>query len=102
MSLNFKYNKITYDEFIEASEWYELKQDGLGEKFIQSVEKRIIQISNHPERYSKKQGNFRQVKIENFPYSIVYEFFKQKQIIHIAAIYHSNRNPKLRFRKLNK
>ncbi len=101
MSLLVKFNIIAQEEFIQAFEWYELKQEGLGKKFIGSVEKRITQISNYPERYSKTKLSFRQVKIENFPYSIIYEFFKQKQLVHIAAIYHSKRNPKLRFRKLN-
>ena len=68
---------------------------------MKSVEKRLQQIGEHPEYYSKKQNtNFREVKVESFPYMIVYEFFKRKQLIHIAAIYHSKRNPKKKYRKL--
>jgi hypothetical protein len=60
---------------------------------MDSAEKRLQQISEHPEYYGKKQNSsFREVRVENFPYMIVYEFFKQKRLIHIAAIYHSKRN----------
>jgi len=53
---------------------------------MDSVEKRLQQISKHPEYYGKKQNsNFREVKVENFPYMIVYEFLKQKGLIHTGG-----------------
>lgn len=68
---------------------------------MNSVEKKLQQISEHPEYYSKKQSsNFRESKVENFPYMIVYEFFKRKELIHIAAIYHRKRAPKRKYRKI--
>ncbi len=87
-------------EFIESYQWYELRQQGLGERFSKCVEERLFQISNNPEFYPKKHGNFREVKVKGFPYSIVYELFKKNNLIHIAAIYHNKRNPKQKFRKV--
>jgi len=72
----------------------------LGDEFMKAVESRLDKIAKHPEYYSKVQGNYRQVKVSNFPYVIVYEIFKQKQIVHIAAIFHGKRNPTLKYRKL--
>ena len=63
------------------------------------VEKKLHQIVEHPEYYSKRQGNYREAKVENFPYMIVYEFFKSKKLLHIAAIYHGKRNPRKKYRK---
>jgi plasmid stabilization system protein ParE len=100
MGYTYRLNQQAHDEYIAAFEWYELKQDGLGERFMDCVEKRLKQIVAHPEYYSKRQGNYREAKVENFPYMIVYEFFKTKQLLHIAAIYHSKRNPKKKYRKL--
>jgi plasmid stabilization system protein ParE len=93
-------NEMAHDEFIAAGEWYESKQTGLGVRFMECVERRLLQISEHPEFYGKKKGNYREAKVENFPYNIVYEFFKRKQLIHIAAIYHSKRNPIRKYRKM--
>lgn len=100
MAYLFKLNQQAYQEYIKAYEWYELKQKGLGAKFMYAIEKRLNQILQHPEYYSKQYKNYREVKVENFPYMIVYEIFNLKQIIHIAAIHHSKRNPKQKYRML--
>ncbi|MBD0296055.1 MAG: type II toxin-antitoxin system RelE/ParE family toxin [Flavisolibacter sp.] len=99
MAYPYRLNEQAYEEYIAAYEWYELKHIGLGKHFMESVEKKLRQISEHPEYYSRKQENFRVAKIENFPFVIVYEFLKRKQLIHIAAIYHNKRNPKRRYRR---
>ncbi|MEJ7822346.1 MAG: type II toxin-antitoxin system RelE/ParE family toxin [Chitinophagaceae bacterium] len=95
----YRLHEQAHEEYINAYCWYEIKQKGLGERFMKCVEKRLNQISEHPEYYSKIQGKYRAVKVENFPYTIIYEFFRQKQFIHIAAIYHTKRNPKSKFRR---
>jgi plasmid stabilization system protein ParE len=95
-------NKLAHEEYIAAYEWYELKQEGLGDKFMLAVEKRLLQISQHPEHYGKAHLNFRQTKVENFPYMVVYEIFTRKQQVHIAAIYHQKRNQKKKYRRLRK
>ncbi|HVZ98329.1 MAG TPA: type II toxin-antitoxin system RelE/ParE family toxin [Chitinophagaceae bacterium] len=101
MPFPYRLHEEAYKEFIEAYAWYEERQSGLGDRFMNSVENKLKQISNNPGYYSKKYGtNFRQAKIDDFPYLIVYEFFKRKGIIHIAAIYHSKRNPKRKYRRL--
>jgi plasmid stabilization system protein ParE len=94
MAFSYRLNSQAHEEYIEAYEWYEQKQPGLGNRFMNSVENRLKQISEHPEYFGKrKHHRFREAKVEDFPYMIVYEFFKQKRIIHIAAIYHSSRKP---------
>jgi plasmid stabilization system protein ParE len=101
MAYPYRLNEQAHEEYIEAYGWYEQKQKGLGSTFMNNVEKRLQQISEHPEYYSKKHSsNFREAKVESFPYMIVYEFFKRKQLIHIAAIYHSKRNPRTKYRRL--
>ena len=99
MAHTYRLHEQAHEEYINAYEWYEIKQKGLGVRFMNCVEKRLHQISEHPEYYSRIQGRYRAVKIENFPYIIIYEFFKRKQFIHVAAIYHTSRNPKTKFRR---
>jgi plasmid stabilization system protein ParE len=66
---------------------------------MNAVEKKLQEIAAHPEYYNKKHGNFREVKVADFPYMIVYEFYKNKSLIHISAIHHSKRNPKRKYRR---
>ena len=88
-----------YEEYMEAYEWYELELSGLGNRFMYCVEKKLEKIVEHPEYYNKRKGNFREAKVDDFPYMIVYEFFKNKRSIYIAAIYHSKRNPRHKYRR---
>ena len=79
MAFQYRLHERAHEEYIEAHRWYEQKQKGLGDRFMNSVEKRLQQISEHPEYYGKRKNtNFREAKVENFPYVIVYEFFKRK------------------------
>jgi plasmid stabilization system protein ParE len=101
MTFPYRLNQQAYEEYIEAYEWYEERQPGLGKRFTDAVEKRLQQISQYPEYFGKRKSTrFREAKVEHFPYMIVYEFFRQKKIIHIAAIYHSSRKPAGKYRKM--
>jgi len=95
-------NKYAHEEYIAAYEWYELRQLGLGNRFMNAVEKKLLQIAEYPEHYGKTYLNFRQTKVKHFPYMIVYEIFARKQLVHIAAIYHQKRNQKKKYRRLRK
>ena len=73
----YKLHEKAHFEFIESYQWYELRQKELGDRFMNCVQERLNQISNQPELFPKKHLNFREVKVKNFPYSIVYEYFEQ-------------------------
>lgn len=100
MPYSLQLNEEAFKEYIETYSYYELRKPGLGDAFMKAVDGRMQKIAQHPEYYSLIKANYRQVKVPNFPYVIVYEIFKQQLIIHIAAIFHGKRNPKLKFRKL--
>jgi len=100
MAIPYRLHKEAHREFIDAFEWYEFRQEGLGRRFMENVERRLRQISVHPEYYGKHHLNFRQVKVDEFPYMIVYEYFPRKKIIYILAIYHQRRRPKGRYRRM--
>lgn len=52
----YRLHQHAHHEYIEAYEWYELRKEGLGVRFMECVEKRLKQISDYPERYNKKHG----------------------------------------------
>jgi plasmid stabilization system protein ParE len=102
MAFQYYVNEQADEEYGQAYEWYELKELGLGEKFMHAVEERLKQIIQSPEYYTILHGNYRQTKIDGFPYTIVYQFYPKKKAIHIASIHHTKRNPRRRFRKNRK
>jgi hypothetical protein len=44
MSYLLKFNAEAHNEYIDAYYWYELIREGLGDRFMNSVEKRLHQI----------------------------------------------------------
>lgn len=86
-------------EFQEAAAWYELRSKGLGERFRDSISRKIEIINQHPERYPKKKGNFRAAALRTFPFIIIYIFYKKEGIILITSIFHMSRNPRNKYRK---
>ena len=86
-------------EFQEAAEWYETRRDGLGVRFRDIVQNKIEIIKEFPERYPKRKSNFRQIALRDFPFVIIYTFYKKERIIIIHSIFHTSRNPRKKYRR---
>jgi mRNA-degrading endonuclease RelE of RelBE toxin-antitoxin system len=99
MSYKIELHPDAADELGESYQWYEERSEGLGVRFIASVNKRLNEIAVHPERYAKKKGGFREVMIDVFPYTIIYEILKKEELIFVTYIFHIKRNPKQKYKR---
>jgi plasmid stabilization system protein ParE len=86
-------------EWTKAALWYEGQSPGLGNRFIEMVEKKLDLISKYPDRYPKRKGNFREALVNIFPYIIVYSFHDREQAVVVSSIFHASRNPIMKYRK---
>lgn len=90
----------TEKDFIEAYEWYEDKSEGLGERFLKAVRRKIEEIVTNPETYgSKGRKGYREARIDFFPYLIVYKIYKKGKTIFITSIHHTKKRPDKKYRK---
>jgi hypothetical protein len=60
-------------EYLESVEWYENALVGLGEAFVDEIEKSISRISKNPHLFPLIKFQFRQVVVKKFPFVIVFE-----------------------------
>ncbi|MGV3662641.1 MAG: hypothetical protein ACO1TE_20830 [Prosthecobacter sp.] len=65
----------------------------LGERFLQQVEAAILDASSDPFRFRKFCHDARKVRVERFPYHVVYWHDEASSSIHIIAIAHTSREP---------
>lgn len=87
-------------EYADAYIWYEDQQVGLGEKFIEAVNKKITDIAAQPELYGSKNKGYRETIVSKvFPFNIVYRIARKHKEIYVASIYHNKRDPKKKYRK---
>jgi len=84
-------------EFAEAAAWYEEKSEGLGNRFIDAIQKKLLLIQQFPERYPKRKKSFREAIVKTFPYIIVYSFYKKERTIIVHTIFHSSRQPRKKY-----
>ena len=80
------------DDLAGAKAWYNRQRTGLGDEFIEQVEKALHRISNMPEVTSAVYPGVRRVVLRRFPYGIFYRCDEDQ--IAVIAVYHSKRDPK--------
>ncbi|MBN8421952.1 MAG: type II toxin-antitoxin system RelE/ParE family toxin [Verrucomicrobia bacterium] len=91
--------EITWDEEarceLNCSALYLAKRGGkdLGERFLKQVEAAIAPAGTDPVRYRKFRKDARKVRVEHFPYHVVYWHDEASFSIHIVAIAHASREP---------
>ena len=86
-------------ELLDAWEWYENKQTGLGDRFKDQLMNRIHSIAQHPERYPIRIATYREVRIKVFPYLVIYRIDKDTNTVVISSIFHTSRNPMKKYKE---
>lgn len=85
-------------EMAQSWNWYEDRQQGLGDRFVKEIMKKIFTIEENPERYSIKFKQYREAIVEIFPFVVIYRINEHKKFIRIVAVFHTSRNPKKKYR----
>ncbi len=70
------------EEIAAAYEWYEKKSFGLGEEFLNSVEKTLSSLQKNPKYYSFIHRSKRKIVVKGYPYKIIYEIFIEEILIY--------------------
>ncbi len=100
MNYTYLMHPLVKRDYDDAYRWYEDKQKGLGERFIQAVRIKIEKIAMHPEIYGRRDNKkFREARVDIFPYLIVYKINKGKKEIYISSIHHMRKHPRKKIRK---
>ena len=79
------------DEFLEAAQYYEGCQEGLGYRFRLDIESATQKIAKTPFMYRVLKAPFRRHLLAKFPYSIIYSI--EPDHIRIIAVAHNKRKP---------
>lgn len=93
MPYNYQLSEEAESDVAEGYEWYESKQEGLGEEFLNSLDQAEEAIINNPNtyriRYRKKVRSF---IVNRFPYMILY-IVKGKSI-DVISVFDTNQHPR--------
>ena len=76
---------------MEAFDWYELQQAGLGSDFLNELDIFYNSLYRNPKTHSYFKKPVRQGKINRFPYLIVYEIFDATIVVY--SVFMARQNP---------
>jgi plasmid stabilization system protein ParE len=91
MSLQVVFRRAAKDELEEAAAWYEDRQRGLGEEFLNELAEAIDRAARHPERHPIALNDVRRAVLRRFPYAVY--FRTRDQVLVVLAVFHARRNP---------
>lgn len=78
-------------EMRAAARYYDERQSGLGEDFLQEVERAAGVAVDHPAAGTPVSSGFRWVLTRRFPYAVIYRAVQHR--IEIMAVAHLRRRP---------
>jgi toxin ParE1/3/4 len=81
-------------DMADAAAWYESRQPGLGNEFIEEVIRVWDALSENPMLNSRRHPNrnIRWRYPDRFPYRVIYEILEQEQTVIVAAVLHAARH----------
>lgn len=99
MSCKILFSSMAAKEIQESFDWYEDRGQGLGHKLIDIIDNTIELILLNPEGFLIKKEPFREASLKKFPYIIVYEYVKEKQVVYLLHIFHTSRHPRIKYKR---
>lgn len=93
--------KIARNDIIEAKEWYNHQQKGLGKKFVEDMKKTIVAISNNPTSFAIRYLDYRLANFHVFPYAAHFFIVEEKDLVIITAFLHTGRRPGINQQRLS-
>jgi len=89
--MTFSFHPEAETEFLEAIEYYEERERGLGYDFSIEVFRTVQNIVTYPTAWSVIEKDLRRCLVHRFPYGVVYSI--EQDEIFILAVMHLRRHP---------
>ena len=102
--MSFRVLDDARDDAVSAARWYEERQTGLGNEFLDALEQVLNRIQQSPDSFpawdlSGGLGDVRQFLLARFPYVVVFRFTTEETLV--VAIGHARRHPRNWIQRLN-
>ena len=90
MKFKLAFHPLVRADLVEASTWYELQREGLGERFEIEFNAVVRRLIHFPLIHSIRVADVRRVNLPSFPYGVSY--FVAGDTVIIVALFHGARD----------
>ncbi len=97
MSFTLKLLPSAISDIQQAYDWYEEQSEGLGERFFDTVEHCLSDLTKYP-FYQVRYNEVRCLPIPVFPYMLHFTVDENLQIIFVSSILHTKKSNKSRLK----
>lgn len=87
-------------EMLEAAQYYELCRAGLGEQFLDAIDRAIVDVEQFPRRWPVIAQKVRRRLVGRFPYGVLYRIGRTEIVV--VAIMHLSRHPRYWVERVNR
>ena len=78
-------------ELLDAQDWYEARQPGLGMRFREEVEATVLRLQENPHQFPTVFRDVHRARLRKFPYGL---FFRVEiGTLVVIACFHGSRDP---------
>jgi len=85
-------------EIAQSWDWYEERQQTLGDRFVKEVINKIRLIEQNPERYPTRYKSYKETSVNIFPFLIIYRINRKKKSVRIVSVFHTSLNPSKKYK----
>jgi toxin ParE1/3/4 len=85
------FDPLAQQEYIDAFEYYEAQEVGLGERFRRAVWSAVRVLEQFPYVGEEVRPEIRKMLLKQFPYKLIYS--SNEREIYILAVAHGRREP---------
>lgn len=89
--MKIRFLSYAQHELDDAVEWYNEQLNGLGQQFLDEIDRAIRLINAFPDSSEAMGDGLRRCIVNRFPYCIIYGI--DKQVVIIIAVAHLHREP---------
>lgn len=90
--MEVRFHRLAVREYREARDWYDARRPGLGRDFAAEVDRAVVRVGDHPERWTRFRDRFRWVRLRRFPYRLYYAVIDAETVL-VLAVAHTRRRP---------
>jgi len=95
MKFSIEYNPDFFNDIVEAVDWYNEKQAGLGDRLFKIIKQQTAKLSTSALHRAIKYDDIRCLAVGKFPYLIHYRVDEQTQTVKVEALFHNSRDPEI-------
>lgn len=92
MTREVEFSPLVKFDLAEAYDWYEGREQGLGERFLDAFDACVQAICENPRACPVKHREIRRALLRRFPYMLLYRFESGK--VTVIGCFHGSRNPR--------